>query len=55
MQHLTFSATLADQHRDQLRGQADQIRLSRQGRPRSRPRRLSAARWWRPTARPAQT
>jgi hypothetical protein len=38
MQDPTFSATLADQHREQLRGQADQIRLSRQGHPRSRPR-----------------
>jgi hypothetical protein len=55
MQHPTFSATLADQHRDQLRGQADQIRLSRTGRTSRRPRRLSTAHWWRPTARPAQT
>jgi hypothetical protein len=32
MQHPTFSATLAEEHRDQLRRQADQVRRSR-GRP----------------------
>ncbi len=53
--HPTFSATLADQHRDQLRGQADQIRLSRSGRTNRRLRRPHGARRWRPTTRPAQT
>jgi len=36
MQHPTFSATLADQHRDELGGQADQLRLLRTSRPNSR-------------------
>jgi hypothetical protein len=55
MHHPTFSATLADQHRDQQRGQADQIHLSSTGRTNRRLRRPHAVRWWRLTARPAQT
>jgi hypothetical protein len=54
MQHPTFSTTLAEQHRDQLHRQADQIRLRRASRPNHRPRRPRTARWW-PAARPAQT
>jgi hypothetical protein len=54
MQHPTFSATLAEQHRDELRCQADQIRLIRGNHPNGRRRRPSPRRWWRRANRPAQ-
>jgi len=55
MQHPTFSATLADQHRDQLRRQASEARLAQSRHSNGRPGRPSTARWWRPAARPART
>ena len=54
MQHPTFTATLAEQHRDQLRRQADQARLARDSRPKDRRSQWRASRWWRPATRPAQ-
>jgi hypothetical protein len=52
MQHPTFSATLAEQHRDELRRQAHQARRARSIRPASRPRwRTVALHWWRPATR----
>ena len=52
--HPTFSTTLAEHHRDQLRRHADHIRLSHGGRYHGRPRRPLGTPW-RPAARPAQT
>ena len=54
MQHPTFSATLADQHRDELRGQADQLRLLRASRPNGPRWRPPARPWWRLSAWPAR-
>jgi hypothetical protein len=53
MQHPTFSATLADEHRDELGRQAREARLARGSRPNGRPRR-PASRRWRPATRPAR-
>jgi hypothetical protein len=50
MQHLTFSAALAEDRRAVLRREASQVRLARAGRPGRR----YAVRRWRPAARPAQ-
>jgi len=50
MQHLTFSAALAEDRRAELRREASQVRLARAGRPR---RRYTAGRW-RPAVRPAR-
>jgi hypothetical protein len=52
MQHPTFSATLAEQHRDELRRQAQQARHAQRARPGSR-RRWRAALGWRPATRTA--
>jgi hypothetical protein len=54
MLHLTFSTTLAEQHRDELRGQADHWRLARSARADRRPPRPTARRWWRPATWPAR-
>jgi len=54
MPHPTFSATLADQHRDELRGQADQLRLLRTSRPNGPRWRPTARPWWRLSAWPAR-
>lgn len=54
MQHPTFSATLAEQHRDKLRRHAQQARLAPGGRLNpGQPRRRRTTRWWRPATRPA--
>jgi hypothetical protein len=53
MQHPTFSATLAEQHREELRRHADQARLDRDSRPKYR-RWQRRARWGRPATRPAR-
>jgi hypothetical protein len=53
MQHPTFSATVADQHRDELSRQASDARLARSRRPNGRSQ-WRAARWWRPATRPAR-
>jgi hypothetical protein len=54
MQHPTVSATLAEQHRHELRHQAHQVRRARSNHPASRPRwRAAALRWWRPATRTA--
>jgi hypothetical protein len=45
MQHPTFSATLADQHRDQLRRQVEQAGRAPGTRPASRWRWRAALRW----------
>jgi len=52
--HPIVSATLANQHRAALRGQADHIRQLRARRPNGRRRAWHITRWWRPAARPAQ-
>ena len=52
--HPIVSATLADQHRAALRGQADHIRQLRASRPNDRRRGWHSTRWWRPAARPAE-
>jgi hypothetical protein len=54
MQHPTFSAALADQHRDELRSQADQLRLLRASRPNDPRWRPTVRRWWRLSAWPAR-
>jgi hypothetical protein len=54
MQHPTFSATLAEQHRDKLRRHAQQARLARGGRLNAgRLRRRRTTRWWRPATQTA--
>jgi hypothetical protein len=53
MQHPTVSATLAEQHRHELRRQAHQVRRARSTRPVSRRRWRAALRWWRPATRTA--
>jgi hypothetical protein len=54
MQHPTFSATLAEQHREQLRRHADQARLAGDRRPKNRRWQWRAPRWERSATRPAQ-
>jgi hypothetical protein len=54
MQHPTFTATLAEQHREELRSQADQARLARDSRPTYRRSQWRAPRWERSATRPAQ-
>ena len=54
MQPSTFSAPLADQHQDELRRQASEVRLARSGHKSGRRRRWSSTRWWRPATRSAQ-
>jgi hypothetical protein len=54
MQHPTFSATLAEQRREELRRQADQARFTRGGRRNGRRREWRSSRWWWPATRPAQ-
>ena len=54
MQHPTFSATLAEQRRVELRRQVDQIRLARCGSRNGRRRAWRASHWWWPATRPAQ-
>ncbi len=54
MQHPTLSATLAEQHRDELGRRASEARLTHGSRSNSRPRRPTARRWWRPATRPAR-
>jgi hypothetical protein len=55
MQHPTFSATLAEQHRDELRRQAQQARRAHCARSGSRRRWRAALHWWRPATRTAST
>jgi hypothetical protein len=54
MQHPTFSATLAEQRRAELRRQADQARLARDSRPTYRRWQWRVSHWWRPATRPAR-
>ena len=54
MQHPTFTATLAEQHREELRSQADHSRQLRARRSTGRRRAWHSTRWWRPATRPAQ-
>jgi hypothetical protein len=54
MQHPTFSATLAEQHRDELGRQAKKARLARGSRPNGRSRRPASRHWWRLATRPAR-
>jgi hypothetical protein len=54
MQHPTFSAILAEQHREQLRRHADQAHLARDRRPKKRRWQWRAPRWERSATRPAQ-
>jgi hypothetical protein len=54
MQHPTFSATLAEQHREQLLSQADQARLAHDRRPKNRRWQWRAPRWERSATRPAR-
>lgn len=54
MQHPTFSAALAEQHRDALWRQAEQTRLMWGGGRHWRRHRPIAGRWWRPATRPAR-
>jgi hypothetical protein len=54
MQHPTFSATLAEQHREELRRRADQARLACDSRPNYRRWQLRAARWERLATRPGR-
>jgi hypothetical protein len=54
MQHPTFSATLAEQHRHELRRQAYQARRLPSTYPASRSRwRAAALHWWQPATRTA--
>jgi hypothetical protein len=55
MQHPTFSATLAEQHRDELRRQAQRARRTHRARSGSRRRWRAALHWWRPATRTAST
>jgi hypothetical protein len=52
MQYPILSATLAEQHREELRHQADQARLARGRRRNSSRCQWRVARWWRPATRP---
>jgi hypothetical protein len=55
MQYPILSATLAEQHREELRhqaDQADQARLARGRRRNSSRCQWRVARWWRPATRP---
>ena len=54
MQHPTFSATLAEQHREELRHHADHARLAGDRRPKNRRWQVRAPRWERSATRPAQ-
>jgi hypothetical protein len=54
MQHPTFSAILAEQHRDELRRQANQACLARDSRPKNRRWHRHAGRWGRPATRLAR-
>jgi hypothetical protein len=51
--HPTFSAILAQQHRDELAHQARETRLARSRRLTGRSQ-WGAARWWWPAIRPAR-
>ena len=53
MQHLIFSAALAEQRQADLRHQAEQARRAWSHRPARRIRRRTARRWWLPAQRPA--
>jgi len=54
MQHSTFSATMAEQHREELLSQADQARLAADRRPKHRRWQWRAPRWERSATRPAR-
>jgi hypothetical protein len=54
MQHPTFSATLAEQHREELRRQANQARLTHGSVLNGRRIQWRVGHWWRPATRPAQ-
>jgi hypothetical protein len=54
MQHPIFSATLAEQHREELRRQADQARVAHGGHLNGRRSQWRASRWRRPATRPAR-
>ena len=54
MQHPTFTATLAEQHREELRSQANQARLAGDSRPTYRQSQWRAPRWEWSATRPAQ-
>ena len=53
--HPALSATLAEQHRDDLRQQAEQVRLARGGRDARRPRWHASYHWWRLATRTTST
>jgi hypothetical protein len=53
--HSALSATLAEQHRDDLRHQAEQARLARGGRDTRRPRWHAGYRWSRLATRTTGT
>jgi hypothetical protein len=50
----TFSATIAEQHREELLSQADQARLAHDRRPKNRRWQWRAPRWERSATRPAK-
>jgi hypothetical protein len=54
MLHQTFSTTLAEQHRDELRRWAGEACLARDSRPNHRPRWHAIRRWWQPATRPTR-
>ena len=54
MQHPTFSATLAEQHREQLHHHADLARVARDSRPENRQWQWRTPRWERSATRPAR-
>jgi hypothetical protein len=54
MQYPTFSTTLAEQRREELRHHADQARLAGDSRPKNGRWQWRAPRWERSAARPAQ-
>lgn len=54
MQHPTFTAALADQHRQALARRASLARRARSSRPTGRWQWPAMGRWWRPATRPAR-
>lgn len=53
-QHSLIATTLAEQHRDDLRRQADRWRLVRNAHDDRRPPPPTARRWWRLATRPVR-
>ncbi len=52
LHHPTVASKLAEEHRDELRRQADVRRLAYSDLARGSSRRRAARRWWQPTPRP---